>query len=292
MGCTSSSHLQNVPDVYYYSKNGDVENLRKALQKDKEKVGLEYVDQDGLSALAVAATAGHHECLRLLLKVNGVNLNRQSTRLSSAVTSAFETPSKTPTKQHDTASRTPTRTSIHIDRLTPKSIMNFSPLRSIRSPSEKSVFSDRGGGLVYANDEMLEASTAVSLAAVEGHTECVRLLLAAGADVRTYAGGITLIMVAFHGYKECLQLLIDAGVNVDAQGGTGNTALMAAAYGGHEDCVKVLLAAGATPSQRNAVIRLSKHSLISCLCLTLAIIRRKNRPLISLLRKGSPKLRK
>lgn len=251
MGCTSSSPLAGAAtDVYFYSKIGDAENLRKAIQKDKDKSGFEYVDEDGLTALAVAATAGHHECLKLLLSVKGINLNRRSTKVS---VNHVGTPGKTPLKQNEVM-RTPTKTSIHVDRIsTPKSFF-FSPTRqSIRSPSEKSVFSERGGGVVYADDEMLEASTAVSLAAVEGHTECVKLLLAAGADVRTYAGGITLIMVAFHGYKDCLQLLIDAGVNVDAQGGTGNTALMAAAYGGHKECVELLLVAGANMAHRNAV---------------------------------------
>lgn len=251
MGCSSSSQFGNLaPDVYVYAKNGDVENLRKALKGEKYRAELDYLDSDGLTALAVAASAGHHECLKVLLSVTGINLNRKSTRLGGA------TPSKTPTKINNEDLRTPTKTSIHMDRFsTPKGFNLFSPTRnSFRSPSEKSVFSERGGGaIVYANDEMLEASTAVSLAAVEGHTECVKLLLAAGAEVRTYAGGITLIMVAFHGYKDCLNLLIDAGVNVNAQGGTGNTALMASAYGGHEDCVQLLLSAGADVAHRNMV---------------------------------------
>mmetsp|Transcript_14402 Transcript_14402/g.19736 ORF Transcript_14402/g.19736 Transcript_14402/m.19736 type:complete len:278 (+) Transcript_14402:65-898(+) len=247
MGCTSSSQFGNLePDVYVYARNGDVDKLRKALQDEKQKPGLDYLDSDGLTALAVAASAGHHECLKVLLSVSGINLNRKSTRLGG------QTPGKTPTKTNDEL-RTPTKTSIHMDRYsTPRGFNLFSPSKNnFRSPSEKSVFSERGGGLVYANDEMLEASTAVSLAAVEGHTECVKLLLAAGAEVRTYAGGITLIMVAFHGYKDCLNLLIEAGVNVNAQGGTGNTALMASAYGGHEDCVVSLLNAGADINHRN-----------------------------------------
>ena len=74
MGCSSSSPLSGVaPDVYFYAKSGDAENLRKAILKDKDKSGFEYVDEDGLTALAVAATAGNHECLKLLLSVKGIN---------------------------------------------------------------------------------------------------------------------------------------------------------------------------------------------------------------------------
>ena len=54
---------------------------------------------------------------------------------------------------------------------------------------------DWGGGVTFAHTRAQEGSTALILAAINGHAECARLLLDAGADtnakdmVRASAGG-------------------------------------------------------------------------------------------------------
>ncbi len=84
-------------------------------------------------------------------------------------------------------------------------------------------------------------------AARVGHTETVRALLAAGADVnaKTPTGGTALMITARFGHPEIAQALIAAGADVNATDEDGKTALARATGGGHTEIVRVLLAAGA-----------------------------------------------
>lgn len=85
-------------------------------------------------------------------------------------------------------------------------------------------------------------------AASKGHSECMKLLLAAsGIDVnKANIGGETpLYMAARNGYSECVKLLLAApGIDVNKADKNGNTPLYIAAENGHSECVKLLKAAG------------------------------------------------
>lgn len=90
--------------------------------------------------------------------------------------------------------------------------------------------------------------TALIAAAVNGNTEIVKLLLAAGASPAISADkGVTALQVAAEeGHFDTVQLLIQAHADVNAKmDGDGNTPLMGAATGGHLDVVRLLIAAGA-----------------------------------------------
>jgi ankyrin repeat protein len=54
-----------------------------------------------------------------------------------------------------------------------------------------------------------------------------------------------IVWAAMTGSSDCLRVLLDAGAEVDARGGNGETALMWAVSKGRRDCMAVLLAAGA-----------------------------------------------
>ena len=97
--------------------------------------------------------------------------------------------------------------------------------------------------------------TALIWAAKQGHTEVVKLLIEAGADLNLLAekGTYTaLVWAAFRGHAEVVKLLIIAGADPDIQDEKGAyTALIWAAFRGHTEVVRLLIIAGAKLDQPN-----------------------------------------
>ena len=94
---------------------------------------------------------------------------------------------------------------------------------------------DAGADVHAKNDD------ALGYASESGHAECVQLLLAAGADVHA-KNDEALSLASKRGHTECVRRLIQAGADVSA----GNyNAFRWASSNGHTECVRVLLQAGA-----------------------------------------------
>lgn len=95
------------------------------------------------------------------------------------------------------------------------------------------------------------------MAAYLGHTDIVRLLLAAGADVTAVDPGMkatALHAAAYAGRTDAARLLIDAGIDIDKQGPkNGYTALHDAIWENNIETARVLIEAGAN-------LRLKSHS--------------------------------
>ncbi len=96
------------------------------------------------------------------------------------------------------------------------------------------------------------------VAAFQGNADCVRALIAAGADVnfQNEWGRVALHVAAYNGHADCVRALIDAGAGVNLQNKYGEAALHAASLSakltidaGHlrclKNCIKLLLSAGA-----------------------------------------------
>ncbi len=100
-----------------------------------------------------------------------------------------------------------------------------------------------------------QKQTALHLAALGGSTDCVNALLAAGASSQINAadtGGMTPLMnAAGSAHAPLVKLLLDHHANIGAVNGQKQTVLQLAALGGSADCVNAVLAAGAS-SQVNA----------------------------------------
>ncbi len=91
--------------------------------------------------------------------------------------------------------------------------------------------------------------TALHLAAFFGHEDCMRVLLARGADLHAVARNAMRVMplhsaAASHRWQ-AVELLLDHGAQVDAQQHGGWTALQSAAMNGDEPMVAALLRRGA-----------------------------------------------
>jgi ankyrin repeat protein len=85
-------------------------------------------------------------------------------------------------------------------------------------------------------------------AVFEDHVECIKKLIIAGADPNTtdYKGEKTpLHEAARRGRDACVRVLVAAGADVNAG---SRTPLHAAVINGHDACVRMLLSAGADPN--------------------------------------------
>jgi len=92
------------------------------------------------------------------------------------------------------------------------------------------------------------------LAAVKGLAGMCEILLAAGADANipsTLDGSVSLQIAAYNGSTACVRLLLRAGAHMNARGNDGATALHTACFHGRVHAVKVLIAAGANLEARN-----------------------------------------
>ncbi len=96
--------------------------------------------------------------------------------------------------------------------------------------------------------------TALGLASLYGRGDCVRVLLAYGADPSlTGPRGATALHDAAHAdAPDCIGLLIDSGTPVDARDGEGHTPLHLAVDEGHTDAVAARMSAGAAISAVDA----------------------------------------
>ena len=106
---------------------------------------------------------------------------------------------------------------------------------------------------VAINLESDRGTRALVLATSRDHTECVKKLLDAGADVNfmTQSGERPLTFAAERGRPEIVELFIASGALVNSTNMNGFTALCKAAKYGQERCVEILLKAGAHVNTSN-----------------------------------------
>ena len=92
-------------------------------------------------------------------------------------------------------------------------------------------------------------------AAMRGDTAVVQQHIAAGSRVDErdpVGGGSPLTIAAVFGHTEVVRVLLEAGAAVNWQDAQGSTALHSAAFLGHPEIVAILLQNGADPNVRNS----------------------------------------
>lgn len=108
---------------------------------------------------------------------------------------------------------------------------------------------------VDVNAAQGDGSTALHWAAYAGHVEMVRLLLAHRASLKAHTrlGALTpLMMAARNGHTDVIRVLLDANDDATAANANGTTPLMLAAAAGKADAVTLLIDRGADVNARDA----------------------------------------
>ncbi len=90
------------------------------------------------------------------------------------------------------------------------------------------------------------------MAALKGHLDLVRKLIARDADVNK-PGWTPLHYAATNGHLAIVRMLLDHHAYIDAESPNGTTPLMMAAHYGTPETVKLLLEAGADPLLKNSI---------------------------------------
>ena len=113
------------------------------------------------------------------------------------------------------------------------------------------------GGIPPDLEEQVQGLTALAIAASNGQTNTVQLLLQAEAsiDLRVFKGRTALMAAAGNGHTDTVLVLLDNGAEVDINDDDGWTALMFAAYGNHVETVRALLERNANDRLKNSVGR-------------------------------------
>ena len=102
-------------------------------------------------------------------------------------------------------------------------------------------------GRCHVGHAGFDGFNALHMAAAEGHTAMLRLLLSAGwaVDARSFEDDTPITLATHRGHAQAVRALIDAGADVNACNCTPMTALCLAAGIGHCEILTMLLNAGA-----------------------------------------------
>ena len=265
--------LQAHPDVNQTDASGYTPLLLAArwgnsscikLLLDAPDIDVNKVVEDGETALYKAAGGGHSACVRLLMKARGIDVNKAELTYgwTPLMASAID--------RHDHSFRLLLRApGLNINQ---KDFYGVNVLfhaafngnrdgvrRLLRMGIDTAGF-DAAEVAILRNDttalkQLIAAGYDVNKrglyrmapilwAAGLGRTECIRLLLAAGADAGVIGpdSGTALQRAAGQGYSASVKHLLQApGVDANRSDEEGDTPLHYAAYCGYADCIRHLL---------------------------------------------------
>ncbi|MHC4538349.1 MAG: ankyrin repeat domain-containing protein [Planctomycetota bacterium] len=187
---------------------GDVDQIQLQISKGAD---VNTRDEEGLTALHLAARQGRKDAVELLL-AKGASINARLTGW----------PGWTPL--HEAAAA------------------NQKEVAELLIAKRADINTDcaRAGGGRFGGTPLHEA-------AFEGHRDMVELLISKGADINAeQSGGLTpLDVAAFVGHTDVVELLIGRGADVNVRDRGGRTALRWAKHGRHEEIVELLQKHGA-----------------------------------------------
>jgi ankyrin repeat protein/uncharacterized membrane protein YgcG len=229
---------------------------------------VNVVDQSGSTPLHTAAFHGHVDAIQALLAAgapvdadvqigsrealggagDGGSSTSRKAAAAAAATAAASTPRPARVADDDsgeTAAAATAATAAAPAAAAAADVKRAGKKRSVKPADEENSSED----LVAVYD------TPLHHAAHQGQAECIKVLLAAGADVdaKDAAGATALHKACFNEHVACVRLLLDAKASIGAADVEGSTALHRAAHSGNLACVKLLL-------ERRADVRLTDAS--------------------------------
>lgn len=205
---------KNLTELLSAAADGDRTNVLSLIDKG---VDPKTQDDDGRSALMLAAANGHTEIVKDLIGLGAeVNVKTKNTLTSYGA-------------------------------LTP---LIAASLYNGNAEIVKALLA--AGADVEARD--MHGETALMLASFKGKIDIAKTLVAGGANVNAGATPdqkTALMSAAAAGQADLVRLLLSSGARIDAKTVSGFTALMFAAQGGHLTVVQKLISAGADVNATN-----------------------------------------
>ncbi|NGX53877.1 MAG: hypothetical protein K1000chlam4_00597, partial [Chlamydiae bacterium] len=220
--------------------NGDTDCVRLLLQIDG--IDVNHANNNGDTALMQAVWNGHFECVRVLLK-SGADFNHASNNGSTALIWAAG-------EGHVECVR------LLLEKGANPNHANIHGATALRWAVDNDYANIVRILLEYGADPKHKdnkGTTALIWAARKGQLECVRLLLESGADFNhaNNKGTTALIWAAGEGQLECVRLLLEKGANPNHANIHGATALRWAVDNDYADIVRILLEYGADPKHKD-----------------------------------------
>ena len=243
---------------------------------DKEKIGS--------TALTMASTNGHDECVKSLVRaggdVNTKDIEGQNALIRASCFANFKCIEHLLNAGADVNGKTTmdnvtalmAASGFYNERLCPQMLEHTGNtcLSEDHSASKSIETLIKAGANVNAQTD--SGISALMKASASGYKECVSLLLEAGADVNANCeeGCTSLIYSAMFGHEVCLDHLLAAGADVNIKENSGSAALLMASTYGHDKCVKSLVGAGAGVNVKDnegftALIRASSFANFKCI---------------------------
>jgi len=215
----------------------------------------EYPSDQGPDALMAAAANGHADVVKFFIG-KGADINGFFTKPDSDVKEEYfgETPLMwAAVKGHTDIVKLLINKGADVNKL-PKLYYK----RSYK-PSYFSIEKMKADNIVFDDKTItgpLNSHPALILAAMEGHTDIVRLLLNAGADVNIQDryDNTALIKASENGHTDIVKLLLKADAKINTEDYKGCTALIFAAENGRTDVVQLLLEHDADTTVRKRVL--------------------------------------
>ncbi|XP_073456549.1 ankyrin repeat domain-containing protein 17 isoform X3 [Aquarana catesbeiana] len=237
---------------------------------------IEHRDKKGFTPLILAATAGHVGVVEILLD-NNADIEAQSERTKDTPLSLACSGGRQEVVELLLA-RGANKEHRNVSDYTPLSLaasggyVNIIKILLNAGAEINSRFTehmDTDKQLFLQNNKRTGSKLGISplmLAAMNGHTAAVKLLLDMGSDINAQIEtnrNTALTLACFQGRTEVVSLLLDRKANVEHRAKTGLTPLMEAASGGYAEVGRVLLDKGAdvnappVPSSRDTALTIA-----------------------------------
>ena len=238
-------------DVYNYADSGNVDNLRLALDYGNNSIHW-YSNENGLTALIVAAHQGHTACIYVLLD-RGANIeSKDNLGFTALLVAAYRGHNECIGGLLDRGADIESKTDLGKTALLVATQQGHTECIG--------VLLDRGADI---KSKECDGGTALDAAAQKGYTACIDLLLDRGADIgsKDSQGLTALHFAANRDHRQCIVVLVDRGADIESKSNGGITALHIAALNSRTECLVLLLDRGAdidtTTDQGNTALHLA-----------------------------------
>ena len=232
--------------LQYAVCKGDVNCLKELLSRSE----INHTNDFGFTSLSLACAKGFTSCANLLLEV-GADVNIITKNDTTALIEAA-------TWDHPNCLQLLIDAGADVNFMTPKyTALNIAALHANHRCVKKLLSAGASVNVLRSRQVIVDAvfqSTEVSRTYFEeakmdfipdfhSQTECVKLLIQAGADVnvKTEDGSTALILAATFDLDTGLDLLIQTGADVNDANKDGSTPLTSAAFFGSTKCLQMLL---------------------------------------------------